>query len=593
MKDDTAGSAGRIVLSLLGKSWRVSRLKPPTGLRGSSVLFAMWHGVQLPLMYTHRKMGIQLLISRSRDGSLVSSLGRNMGFGAIRGSSSRGGASAAREIVRVLRRGYPVAITPDGPKGPPEVVKKGVSLIPQKAGVPVVPYGVSAFPALHLKSWDRFTIPLPFAKVVVSEGRPIPPERCTQHTLNAAIDAEAHRAELVASPAASFLIWFLKMVSLILTPAVELVLAFRPHRERRERRGILSESFSRPVWLHGSSLGELKGLLPVVELLKAETIPFFITCSTPAAREFLERENLPGAFQPVDTFAAVSRFLNNLKPCALILAETEFWPVLLHETVSRGITAGMVNARLSENSAARYRLIKPLFSRTLRCFRGILSRSQADSTRFLKLGVATENAGDGKAAVKPEPADPSWIKMIKRGTGGIMVAGSTRSGEEKVLLEMARNAGLTPVIVPRHNSRVAEVVALAEKAGFKPDLWSENPTESSCLIVDVRGILASLYSLADIAFVGGTLVPVGGHNILEPLAHGVSVIVGPEHFHFADVVKVASRNNICRVFTNAEDGVAAIQELHSLRSERVSFNYGGELFTGKLKTLLRKMEVLQ
>ncbi|RKZ00864.1 hypothetical protein DRQ21_11695, partial [Candidatus Fermentibacteria bacterium] len=100
-------------------------------------------------------------------------------------------------------------------------------------------------------------------------------------------------------------------------------------------------------------------------------------------------------------------------------------------------------------------------------------------------------------------------------------------------------------------------------------------------------------SLADIAFVGGTLVPVGGHNILEPLAHGVSVIVGPEHFHFADVVKVASRNNICRVFTNAEDGVAAIQELHSLRSERVSFNYGGELFTGKLKTLLRKMEVLQ
>jgi len=593
MRDETAGSAARIVLSLLGKSWRISRLKPVTGLWSSSALFALWHSVQLPLMYTHRKKGVRLLISRSRDGSLVSALGRKMGFGIVRGSSSRGGASAAREIVKVLRAGNQVAITPDGPKGPPEAVKKGVSLIARRAGVPVIPCGVSAFPALHLKSWDRFTVPLPFARVVISEGRPIMPERCTPHTLNAAINSEARRAELVASPAASVSISVTKTIAFLLAPLAELVLVFRPGKERRERRGIVPENTSRPVWLHGSSLGELRGLLPVIDIFKAEVIPFFVTCSTPAARQFLEKENLPGAFQPLDTSAAVSRFLNNLKPRALILAETEFWPVLLHETISRGITAGMVNARLSAKSAARYRLIKPLFSRTLRCFRGILARSQADSERFLKLGVATETAGDGKSAVKPEPADPVWMKRIKKGSRGIIVAGSTRSGEERVLLKMARLTGLTPVIVPRHASRVAAVVALADKAGFKPDLWSENPTDSACLIVDVRGILASLYSLADIAFVGGTLAPVGGHNILEPLAHGVSVIVGPEHFHFADVVKHASRNNICRVFSDVESGVSAIDELLSLKSEKISFDCGGELFTGKLRELLQKMDIVQ
>ncbi len=593
MKTETAGSAGKILLYLLGRSWRISRIRPKTGIKGNSVLFAFWHGLQLPLMVTHRNMGIHLLISKSRDGSLVSTVCENLGFRTVRGSSSRGGTSAARELVSTLREGEVAAVTPDGPRGPACVVKKGVSLISKRAEVPVVPYGVSAFPAVRLKSWDSFMIPLPFARLVISEGRPILPEHCDNKTLTAAINSETGRAELMAGPMASVIISVIRFAGWLLTPLAELVLLFRPSEERRERKGLIKTNPHRPVWLHGASLGELKGLLPAIDALKAANISIFVTCSTPAAREFIEKEGLPGAFQPIDTQCAVGRFLDRLQPGALILAETEFWPVLLYETVSRGITAGMINARLSKKSTERYRLIRPLFRGIFSCFRGILTRSQIDSDRFHELGVKTETAGDGKAAVKPPEPDSRWKAMIKQSSNGILVAGSTRKGEEKTVFEIARNAGLTPVIVPRHENRIKEVLDIARASGFTPALWTDDPMGASCIVVNVKGVLAALYGLADIAFVGGTLVPVGGHNILEPLAHGVPVIIGPLHHHFTDVVTEASRDNICRVFTTVDQGVAATLELLDFRKR--SENDSGEIDSGifllKMRILLKKMEI--
>ncbi len=593
MKAQTAGTAGRVLLSLLGRTWRITRLRPASGIKGNSILFAFWHGVQLPLIFTHRNMGIKILISRSRDGSLASSLCEYMGFKTVRGSSSRGGMSAARELVNALKEGEPVAITPDGPKGPSEVVKRGLSVIPRRAGTPVVPYGVSAFPAIRLKSWDKFLIPLPFAKLVISEGRPVLPRNCNQETLTAAVKAESRRAELFTCPIASALISFAKLAGWILTPLTELILRFRSPEERNERSGLIPVVSSRPVWLHGSSLGELKGLLPVIDLLKTSGIRFFITCTTPAAREFINQQGLTGSYQPIDTQKAVTRFLDRLQPGALILAETEYWPVLLYETMSRGIPAGMVNARLSKKSTSGYKLIKPLFSKTLSCFRGILTRSQKDSDRFLSLGVKTQIAGDGKAVVKPADPPENWIKKIKPGIKGIIVAGSTRAGEEKVILEIALQTGLTPVLVPRHQNRLKEVYSLAERYGFKPDLWSDNPLDSTCLIVDVRGVLASLYGLSDIAFVGGTLGNLGGHNVMEPLSHSVPIIIGPSHHHFADVVKMATKDNICRVFSTVEQGVVSANELLDLTcvSEKVPAQYNSDLFLTKMKALLGKMEI--
>ena len=595
MKAETAGTAGRIILNFLGRTWRVSRYRPSTGIWSKTALYALWHNAQLPLIYTHREMNLRLLISRSRDGELVSDMCERMGFQTVRGSSSKGGASAARELVNVLAGGNSVAITPDGPRGPANKVKKGISLIPRRANVPVIPYGVSAFPVVRLNSWDRFMIPLPFAKLVISEGKPVMPSYCNRETLTAAINAESGRAALGASPMAALMISAIKTTARILTPLAELVLLFRPRAERKERKGFVPVSSTRPVWLHGSSLGELKGLLPIIESIRAGGSDVFVTCSTVAAREFIKSENLKGAFQPLDTPGAVGRFLNRLQPSALILTETEFWPILLHETVSRGITAGMVNARLSRKSVLGYKLIRPLFSKTLSCFRGILTRSQGETDRFRELNVETEPAGDGKSAVEPVEPDPAWKGKIAAGARGILVAGSTRKGEEETILEIARRTGLTPVLVPRHENRIGEVVQAAKSAGFKPDLWTDDQVSSSCLIVDVKGVLASLYGLADIAFLGGTLAPLGGHNILEPLSHRIPVIVGPHHHHFTDVVKQATGDDICRVFADAEEGARAVEYLLTRERElplsSTVFQMGREAFLSKLKTLLRKMEI--
>lgn len=150
------------------------------------------------------------------------------------------------------------------------------------------------------------------------------------------------------------------------------------------------------------------------------------------------------------------------------------------------------------------------------------------------------------------------------------------------------------MIVPRHQNRTREVVSLAARSGFKPDLWTDNPLDSTCLIVDVRGVLASLYGLADIAFIGGTLGTLGGHNILEPLAHSVPVITGPSHYHFTDVVKRASKDNICRVFSNVEQGVSSVVELLDLSSfprEAGTTHGSSDLFLTKMKALLGKMEI--
>lgn len=584
MDSDRAGTLGRVIVSLLGRSWRVKRLRPETGIRGDSVLYAFWHGVQLPLIYTHRNMGIRIMISRSRDGSLVSAVCEKMGFDPVRGSSSKGGTSAARELVEALRKGLPGAITPDGPRGPAEMVKKGVSLISRRGGVPAVPYGAAAFPAIRLRSWDRFLVPLPFAALCVSEGRPVPPDKCSPAVLTAAISQQQARAELAVNPVAVLLTTVIGIACVLLTPLARLVLSGRNPVERRERMGLVTERFDRPVWLHGASLGELKGLLPVVQKLKLADRPFHVTCTTPAGRNFLQEHDLPGSYLPLDAPWAVRRFLQRVSPAALILAETEFWPVLLGETVSRGIPSAIVNGRLSKKSLRGYRMIKPLFNGILRCFRIILTRSEKDTERFRNLGLSAETAGDGKTAAEPPSPRRDWSERISPGENGILVAGSTRKGEERIILEAAKSCGMTPVIVPRHDGRIEEIRRICIESGFTPSLWTDGEMDCHCVIVNVKGILAALYGLADAAFVGGTLVPVGGHNILEPLAHGVPVIVGPDHFHFTDLVESACRKGMCRVIHDAESGATALRELSGRKGTDC-----GELFESNFSDMVGKM----
>jgi hypothetical protein len=165
------------LVRLLGATWRVERVgvdeRDARFARGERCVFAFWHARLLPLVFTHRRRGIAVLISRHRDGELVARLIERFGFVTARGSSTRGGEGGAREMLRLAERGHLLGISPDGPRGPAEILKPGIVYLASRTGFPVIPVAAAASRSWRLASWDGFRIPWPFARVVVAYGTPI------------------------------------------------------------------------------------------------------------------------------------------------------------------------------------------------------------------------------------------------------------------------------------------------------------------------------------------------------------------------------------------------------------------------------------
>lgn len=171
-----AGMAGSVVLRLLGRTLRLE-VRGTEGFQqlrreGRPVIFAFWHSGILPLAYIHRQEGVVVLVSRHADGEYIARVLDRMGFGTARGSSTRGGVPGLRGLIRQVREGTDVAITPDGPKGPARVFKPGALVLARLTGAPVIPIGVRPHRAWRLKSWDRFLIPKPFGRIEVTYGEP-------------------------------------------------------------------------------------------------------------------------------------------------------------------------------------------------------------------------------------------------------------------------------------------------------------------------------------------------------------------------------------------------------------------------------------
>lgn len=175
-----AARAGALAVRLLGVTWRVERvgtaeLDAAIGA-GERCIFAFWHARMLPLVYTHRDRGIAVLVSRHRDGELITRVIERLGFVTARGSSTRGGGEGVRELLEWAARDHLLAITPDGPRGPAERVKPGLEVLSRRTGWPVVPVATSSRSSWVFRSWDRFRVPRPFARVVVAYGEPVRPE---------------------------------------------------------------------------------------------------------------------------------------------------------------------------------------------------------------------------------------------------------------------------------------------------------------------------------------------------------------------------------------------------------------------------------
>jgi len=304
------------------------------------------------------------------------------------------------------------------------------------------------------------------------------------------------------------------------------------------------------IWLHAVSVGETMAAAPLVAALRGEFpgLQFLITTMTPTGAEQVQRRfgaSVIHHYAPYDAGWVVRRFLAAFRPRMLILMETELWPNTLREARRGGVPAVLANGRLAEKSWRSYSRFRSLARAMLGDLRLVCAQSEADAGRFRDLGAEKVRVtGSLKFALHGE-APPKPLAVIERWKGGrgLIVAGSTREGEESKVLQafescLAEFPQTLLLIVPRHPERFEAVFALCAAAGFTTARRSDSASfaaDTRIAIGDSMGEMMAYFASADVAFVGGSLVDTGCHNVLEPATLGLPVTIGPSRFNFAAV----------------------------------------------------------
>ncbi|MGB6385358.1 MAG: 3-deoxy-D-manno-octulosonic acid transferase [Terriglobales bacterium] len=329
------------------------------------------------------------------------------------------------------------------------------------------------------------------------------------------------------------------------------------------------------IWVHAVSVGEVVASSAVIATLRQKFPSHRVLISTTtstgqklAAQRF-GAENV--FYFPLDFAFAIRPYLDILRPELVVVAETEFWPNFLRLAKRNGARIAVINCRISDRSLPGYKRFRfwlpRLLENTLANVDIFLAQTDEDRQRLIEIGAAESKvivAGNLKFDVMPPPS-PAIVASLRdsfcrTGAGPILVCGSTLEDEEGALLSVFRNIlanhpKAVMILAPRHPERFQEVAVLVEKLGFpmsRRSLWSGEPPTGSVFLVDTIGELAALYSLATVAFVGGSLVPRGGHNILEPALYGVPIVIGNHYENFRDVVNFFASRNAVRVVGIAE-----------------------------------------
>jgi 3-deoxy-D-manno-octulosonic-acid transferase len=323
--------------------------------------------------------------------------------------------------------------------------------------------------------------------------------------------------------------------------------------------------------MHAVSVGEVLAVSGLVEEMRRSFPRHRVLVSTTTATgQELARKRFGEAnvfYFPLDFAFAIRPYLQALKPELVVLAETEFWPKFLHLAHGSGARIAVVNARISDRSWPSYRRFRWALRRMLAHVDLFLAQTQEDAARLQSLGADAERVqvtGNLKFDVS-QPAVPPIVETLRRalaaeGAGPVLVCGSTVGGEEPVLLnafESVRGVHQQAVMMlaPRHPERFDEVAILLQQSGvrfYRRSGWAGESLAGGVLLVDSIGELAALYALTDVAFVGGSLVPRGGHNIIEPAQHGVAIITGNHTDNFRDIVSLFQSRSAVRIVTAAE-----------------------------------------
>lgn len=313
---------------------------------------------------------------------------------------------------------------------------------------------------------------------------------------------------------------------------------------QRERWGHVPEAKDE-LWIHAASVGEVHALVELIPRLLSSNEDLNLVVSTITATgaervgaKFADHARVRHVFAPLDTGPAVRRWLDHTRPRALLLVETELWPVMLRECRRRHIPVASVNARLSERAAQRYRRFSALFTPAIRGVNPILCQTKTDAGRWRQLGAKDSQlqvTGNIKLDEPKPKAEDVEISNYRRAADRrpVWIAGSTHQGEEPMILsaheqivQMRPNALL--ILVPRHPERAPQVLRAAQTRFSAADLPASMTAKSSLVVVDQMGVLAGLYAIAGACFVGGSLVDhIGGHNLFEPARAGRVVLTGP------------------------------------------------------------------
>lgn len=588
-------------------------------------IYAMWHG-QFMLLAPFSPSGLPVanMVARHGDGEVIGEALKSFDMELVRGGGAagrrkdRGGLHAFREAMRLLEQGTTIAMTADVPPGPARTAGLGIVKLAAMSGRPIIPIATASSRFKAMDTWSRMTVNLPFSRIGVTHGTPIMvaidaddaamevARQAVENGLNDATErayelAGANAADVVPHAAlspddppaqANWRLKFYRTATRLLAPTLPLVLGYRERQGKEDpaRRGerLGRASMPRPtgqlIWLHAASVGETNAVLPLIEELRrrAPERRFLLSTGTVTSAQ-LARERLAAVdihqFAPLDAPQAVARFLEHWRPDLAVLTESEIWPNMLFRCFDTKVPIALVNARMSQRSYLRWRRNKaaarPLFSR----IRLILAQNERLARRFRELGGRDVRvAGNLKVDAPALPTEAAALSALRQQTSGrpILLAASTHPGEEEIVLKAHRKikaalADVLLVLAPRHPERGPELVEMAKTAGFtttrRQALETVSP-ETDVYVADTVGEMGLLYSLADVAFIGGSLIEHGGQNPIEAIHFSTAVLTGSSQFNFTDAYNELRQRGGMVVVRDASDLAAAATQLLTSSGER-------------------------
>lgn len=391
-------------------------------------------------------------------------------------------------------------------------------------------------------------------------------------------------------------IFIYQILSLLLLPFAFFRLVLRAFKQRQyfyywgERFGFYPKYLKnilkdkKIIWIHCVSVGETNAALPLIKILLKQypNHHILVSHSTPTGREtnLGEFERIHRCYLPFDIKICMNLFIDFFQPSVGLIFETEIWPMMLYQCKSRGVPLLLMNARLSNKSLGKYLFFRNFTSNILSKFEKICAQSEADRTNFKKLTrINIDVTGNTKFDFPISKKKSSLSKALKKelniSNQILLVAGSTRKGEEKVILDCFKNLkieNLILILVPRHPQRFKEVENLIASKNFqfaKRSNFKKSDQPPSIILGDTMGELRAYYELADLVILGGSIKKFGAQNPIEPLSLGKPTIIGPSIYNFQDVVQKAENHNLIYRLHNLKDLDLLVKKIIALKQKAI------------------------